>query len=46
MAKSDESQVVRLYLASAAQRLPVDDRAALLLGLVSHAVKPTITICR
>ncbi|MEM9657277.1 MAG: PVC-type heme-binding CxxCH protein, partial [Planctomycetota bacterium] len=36
MAQEDESQVVRLYLASAAGRLPLSDRWDLLAGLVSH----------
>ncbi|MBX7105412.1 MAG: DUF1080 domain-containing protein [Gemmataceae bacterium] len=36
LAKSDDSPVVRLYLASALQRLPLDQRAAILQGLVSH----------
>ena len=37
MAKSDASPVVRLYLASAVQRLPFNDRWPILAGLVSHA---------
>lgn len=37
MAKSDSSQIVRLYLASAVQRLPFDERWPILAGLVSHA---------
>lgn len=37
MAKSDTSKVVRLYLASAAQRLPFNDRWPILNGLASHA---------
>ncbi|MEP3477800.1 MAG: PVC-type heme-binding CxxCH protein [Fuerstiella sp.] len=37
MATSDPSQVVRLYLASAVQRLAFDDRWDILRGLVSHA---------
>jgi trehalose utilization protein len=37
MAKSDPSQIVRLYLASAVQRLPFSDRWPILAGLVSHA---------
>ncbi|MFT5301839.1 MAG: putative membrane-bound dehydrogenase-like protein [Mariniblastus sp.] len=37
MAKTDPSQVVRLYLASAAQRLPFSERWSILAGLVSHA---------
>jgi putative membrane-bound dehydrogenase-like protein len=36
MAKSDESPIVRLYLASAAQRMPFADRWPLLTGLASH----------
>jgi len=38
LAASDPSQVVRLYLASAAQRLPVDSRWPLLEPLVMHSV--------
>jgi putative membrane-bound dehydrogenase-like protein len=37
MAKTDASQVVRLYLASAIQRLPFAERWPILEGLVSHA---------
>lgn len=37
MAKTDSSQIVRLYLASAVQRMPFDDRWPILSGLVSHA---------
>ena len=37
LAKSDPSPIVRLYLASAVQRLPFADRWAILKGLVSHA---------
>lgn len=37
MARSDESPVVRLYLASACQRLPMADRWSIVEGLVSHA---------
>lgn len=37
LASSDPSQIVRMYLASAAQRLPIADRAPIVLGLVSHA---------
>ncbi len=37
MAKSDPSPVVRLYLASAVQRLPNADRWTILEGLVSHS---------
>jgi hypothetical protein len=37
MAKNDSSQVVRLYLASAVQRLPFAKRWSILRGLVSHA---------
>jgi putative membrane-bound dehydrogenase-like protein len=36
MAKSDPSPVVRLYLASAIQRMPFADRWGVLEGLVSH----------
>ena len=36
MAKSDPSPVVRLYLASALQRFPHDDRWSILEGLASH----------
>jgi putative membrane-bound dehydrogenase-like protein len=36
MARKDSSPVVRLYLASAAQRLPLAERWGLLEGLVSH----------
>ena len=36
LAKSDASPVVRLYLASAAQRIPVAKRWDLLSGLVAH----------
>ncbi len=37
MARTDPSQIVRLYLASAVQRLPFDERWSILEGLVSHA---------
>lgn len=37
MAASDPSPVVRLYLASAVQRLPFEDRWRVLAGLASHA---------
>ena len=37
MAKTDPSKIVRLYLSSAVQRLPFDDRWPILEGLVSHA---------
>lgn len=37
LAKQDPSPVVRLYLGSAANRLPLDQRAGILKGLVSHA---------
>ncbi|NNJ26374.1 PVC-type heme-binding CxxCH protein [Alienimonas chondri] len=37
MAKTDDSQIVRLYLASAVQRLPFADRWPILAGLASHA---------
>lgn len=37
MASNDSSPVVRLYLASAVQRLPFEDRWSILAGLASHA---------
>jgi putative membrane-bound dehydrogenase-like protein len=37
MAKTDPSPIVRLYLASAIQRLPFSERWSILEGLVSHA---------
>ena len=37
MAKNDPSQIVRLYLTSAVQRLPFEQRWRILAGLVSHA---------
>jgi putative membrane-bound dehydrogenase-like protein len=37
LARHDDSPVVRLYLASAAQRIPLDLAVSLLAGLVSHA---------
>jgi len=37
MAKTDPSPIVRLYLASAVQRLPFSERWSILEGLVSHA---------
>jgi hypothetical protein len=37
MARADSSQIVRLYLASAIQRLPFDQRWPVLKGLVSHS---------
>ncbi|MEX2167684.1 MAG: PVC-type heme-binding CxxCH protein [Pirellulales bacterium] len=37
LAKTEPSSVVRLYLASALQRLPIDQRAPIIAGLVSHA---------
>jgi putative membrane-bound dehydrogenase-like protein len=37
MARTDASPVVRLYLASAAQRLPLEQRWPLVEGLVAHA---------
>jgi putative membrane-bound dehydrogenase-like protein len=37
MAKSDPSPVVRLYLASALQRLPLNERWGIAEGLLSHA---------
>jgi hypothetical protein len=36
LARNDPSPVVRLYLACALQRLPVDRRASILQGLVGH----------
>jgi hypothetical protein len=36
MAKGDKSQLVRLYLASAAQRIPVTQRWPILNALVAH----------
>lgn len=38
LAKNDSSPVVRLYIASAAGRLPADQRWEILDGLVSHAL--------
>ncbi len=37
LAQQDQSPVVRLYLAAAAQRIPIASRWGLLSGLVSHA---------
>ncbi len=37
MARDDDSPVVRLYLASALQRLPVDDRWRIAEGLLTHS---------
>ncbi|MEM6689373.1 MAG: PVC-type heme-binding CxxCH protein [Planctomycetota bacterium] len=37
MSREDSSPIVRLYLASAVQRLPFDERWPILEGLVSHA---------
>lgn len=37
MSREDDSQVVHLYLASAAQQLPLADRWSILEGLASHA---------
>jgi putative membrane-bound dehydrogenase-like protein len=37
LAASDPSPVVRLYLASGAQRLPLEQRGAILEGLLAHA---------
>jgi putative heme-binding domain-containing protein len=37
MAREDESPVVRLYLAAAAQRLPLESRWSILKGLASHS---------
>ena len=36
MARQDQSPMVRLYLASALQRIPVDKRADILSGLLAH----------
>jgi hypothetical protein len=36
MARQDQSPMVRLYLASALQRIPVDKRADILSGLLTH----------
>jgi putative membrane-bound dehydrogenase-like protein len=41
MADQDDSQVVRLYIASALQRLPLEQRPAILKGLVRHAEDAT-----
>ena len=41
MARADASPVVRLYLASAAQRLPIPQRWPILEGLASHAEDAT-----
>jgi putative membrane-bound dehydrogenase-like protein len=37
LAKNDPSPVVRLYLTSALQRMPLDDRWAILSGLLGHS---------
>lgn len=37
MAREDKSQMVRLYLASALQRLPLEKRSEILEGLLAHA---------
>lgn len=37
LAREDKSPVVRLYLASAAQRLPIEDRWEIIEGLYSHS---------
>ena len=37
LAKNDPSPIVRLYLASALQRLPLEDRWEILAGLVGHS---------
>ena len=37
MASNDSSKIVRLYLASAVQRLPFEDRWPILEGLISHS---------
>jgi putative membrane-bound dehydrogenase-like protein len=41
MARDDASPIVRLYLASAAQRLPLESRWSLVEGLASHAEDAT-----
>jgi hypothetical protein len=41
MAREDKSPVVRLYLASALQRLPVEKRGEILEGLLAHAEDAT-----
>jgi len=41
MAREDQSPVVRLYLASALQRLPLAQRGEILEGLLSHAEDAT-----
>ena len=41
LAREDKSPVVRLYLASALQRLPIDQRGDILAGLVAHAEDAT-----
>ena len=41
LAREDKSPVVRLYLASACQRLPVAQRLPILEGLLSHAEDAT-----
>jgi hypothetical protein len=41
MAREDKSPVVRLYLASACQRLPLDRRGEILAGLLAHAEDAT-----
>ncbi|HSH95094.1 MAG TPA: PVC-type heme-binding CxxCH protein, partial [Roseimicrobium sp.] len=41
LAREDKSPIVRLYLASAAQRLPVEQRWDILAGLTSHAEDAT-----
>jgi len=41
LARDDKSPVVRLYLASACQRLPLSDRGAILDGLLAHSEDAT-----
>ena len=41
LAREDKSPVVRLYLASSLQRLPIDQRGEILAGLLSHAEDAT-----
>ncbi len=45
LAEKDASPVTRLYLASAAGRLPPPERWDILKGLAAHAAMPTITTC-
>ncbi len=41
LAAEDPSPVVRLYLASALQRIPVEDRMPIVLGLIAHSEDAT-----